>query len=131
VVNGRPEALEMTRLGCGSRSSFYSEPFRASSSPTIHIMRQVMRCFLRSIHSSQRSKNTFRNNIHPAFLSSRKLLPLTLCYSTGRVSAALDWYVRELPDHREGLIVSLAEWCVARPVDDNSVDASRRRSHGF
>ena len=61
----------------------------------------------------------------------RKALILTLCYLTDRVSAALDRDVRELPDHREGLIVSLAEWCVARPVDDNSVDTSRRCSYGF
>jgi len=61
----------------------------------------------------------------------QKAPTLTLCYLTDRVSAALDRDVRELPDHREGLIVSLAEWCVARTVDDNSVDASRRRSHGF
>jgi len=47
------------------------------------------------------------------------------------VSAASDRDVRELPDNREGLTVSLTEWCVARPVDDNSVDASRRRSYGF
>jgi len=68
--------------------------------------------------------------MHPVFLSSRMLSSLTLCYLTSS-SAVLDRDVRELPDHREGLIVSLAEWCVARPVDDNSVDASRRRSYGF
>ena len=72
-----------------------------------------------------------KNNIYiPPFCRPESSYPNPLLFND-RVSAALDRDVRELPDHREGLIVSLAEWCVARPVDDNSVDTSRRCSYGF